>query len=81
MRAARIIIIGLLAGCGLANGQTNFCVQNIGANADGSITIVWPVTPTWTYHVMYANALDESWQDFPDGELTDRHERDNALLH
>jgi len=70
MRVARAVLICVFAFAGLVNAQTSFSIQNIQANADGSITITWPVVPTWTYHVMSADALDGSWQDFPDGQLT-----------
>jgi hypothetical protein len=70
MRTARIVLVGLLAFSGLRNVQADFSIQNIQANPDGSITITWPVTPTFTYHVKYADAPDGSWQEFPDGQLT-----------
>jgi hypothetical protein len=70
MRVARIALVCLLAFSGLGKVQADFYIQGIQANADDSITITWPVVPTWTYHVMFADALDGSWQDFPDGQLT-----------
>ena len=69
-RTARIALVGLLAFSGLRNVRADFSIQNIQANPDGSITLTWPVTPTFTYHVKYADALDGSWQEFPDGQLT-----------
>ncbi len=50
-----------------ASAQTNFSIQSIARNSDGSVTLTWPVTPMWTYHVMYSNYLTNGWQDFPDG--------------
>jgi len=70
MRVARAVLICIFAFAGLVNAQTSLQIQSIQANPDGSITITWPVVPTWTYHVMYADVVDGSWQDFPDGQLT-----------
>ena len=69
-RTARIVLVGLLAFSGLRNVRADFSIQNIQANSDGSITLTWPVTPTFTYHVLYADAPDGSWQEFLDGQLT-----------
>ena len=69
-RTARIVLVGLLAFSGLRNVRADFSIQSIQANPDGSITITWPVTPTFTYHVMHTDALDGSWQEFPDGQIT-----------
>ncbi|MGD1020027.1 MAG: vWA domain-containing protein [Verrucomicrobiia bacterium] len=69
MRAACRALICLLAFAALANGQTNFYIQGIEENADGSISITWPAVPNWTYHVMYANSPSGPWQDFSDGQL------------
>ena len=70
MRTARMALVGLLAFSGLPKARADFSIQNIQCNPDGSITLTWPVTPTVTYHVLRADALDGSWQEFPDGQLT-----------
>ncbi len=69
-RTAHIALACLLAFFSLRNARADFSIQNIQANPDGSITLTWPVTPTFTYHVMYADAPDSFWQEFPDGQLT-----------
>ena len=60
----------LLTFSGLANAQTNFFIQSIQRNTDGSVQITWPATPAQTYHVMYCDSITNGWQDFADGKLT-----------
>ena len=68
-RTPRIALACLLAFSGLRNLRADFSIQNIQVNPDGSVTLTWPVIPTTTYHVMYADAPDGSWQEFPDGQM------------
>jgi hypothetical protein len=63
-------LICLFAFCGWAQAQTNFFIQGIQRNTNTSITITWPVVPSWTYHVMYSTSPTGTWLDFPDGGLT-----------
>lgn len=70
MLSARLGLVCLLLSSGFANAQTNFCIQDVHRNGDGSVTITWPVVPTWPYHVMFADSPDGTWQEFPDGKLT-----------
>jgi hypothetical protein len=67
---ARLVLVCLLAFSVLRNVRAGFSIQNIQANPDGSITLTWPVTPTFTYHVKYADAPDGLWEEFFDGQLT-----------
>lgn len=70
VRTSRAVLICLLAFCGWAQAQTNFFIQGIQRNPNTSVTINWPVTPSWTYHVMYSGSPTGTWLDFPDGQLT-----------
>jgi hypothetical protein len=70
MRTACRALVCLLAFTVVANGQTNFYIQSIQENADGSVSITWPAIPTWSYHVMYADSPGGVWQDFSDGQFT-----------
>lgn len=69
MRTSRAVFICLLAFCGWAQAQTNCFIQGIQKNPNTSVTITWPVTPFWTYHVMYSGSPTGTWLDFPDGQL------------
>ncbi|HUK83292.1 MAG TPA: VWA domain-containing protein [Verrucomicrobiae bacterium] len=70
MRTTWVSLIGLVALASVTSAQSNFFIQDIQTNADGSVTISWPARRAWTYHVMFADSLDGSWQEFPDGQLT-----------
>jgi hypothetical protein len=70
MRAARVVFVCFLTLSGLANAQTDFCIQSIQRNTDETITLTWPALAGRTYHVMSADAIDGLWQDIPDGQLT-----------
>lgn len=70
MRTTSGALACVLALVVVANAQTSFYIQSIQQNPDSSVTITWPAVPTWTYQVMFANALDGIWQNFPDGQLT-----------
>jgi hypothetical protein len=63
-------LICLLAFGGWAQAQTNYFIQGIQRNPNTSVTITWPVIPSWTYHVMYSGSPTGTWLDFPDGQLT-----------
>ncbi len=54
----------------MANAQTNFFIQSIQRNTNGTLQISWPATPSQTYHVMYCNNSTNDWEDFADGKIT-----------
>jgi von Willebrand factor type A domain len=69
-RMIRVILIWLVAFASLAKGQTNFVIQDIHVNPDGSVTISWPAIPQIPYHVMFADSPTGVWQNFSDGKVT-----------
>jgi hypothetical protein len=70
MRAALVVFACFVMLSGFANAQTDFHIQSIQRNTDGTITLAWPALAGRTYHVMSADTLDDWWWDFPDGHLT-----------
>ena len=66
----RVLLLCLLASAASAKAQTNFFIQNIQRNTNGSVQITLPATPSQTYHVMYCDGITNIWQDFTDGKLT-----------
>jgi hypothetical protein len=70
MRVTMVVFVCFLTLSGLANAQTDFCIQSIQRNPDETITLTWPALAGRTYHVMSADAIDGLWQDIPDGQLT-----------
>ncbi|HTS18336.1 MAG TPA: vWA domain-containing protein [Verrucomicrobiae bacterium] len=70
MRTVRLALLGLLVLASSASAQTNFFIQGIQQNPDGSVTIAWPAVPLWTYHVMSALSPTGTWQDLSNGQLT-----------
>ena len=64
-------VLGCLLGCfHAASAQSNFQIQSLQRNSDGSVNITWPVMPNWRYHVYYADTPNGVWQPFPDGQIT-----------
>src|ERR1035437_7229224 len=65
----RVVLIWLLAFASLAKAQTNFFIQDIQVNPDSSVTITWPAVPHTSYHIMFADSPDGTWEDFTDGKV------------
>ncbi len=57
-----LLLVCWLTLASLASAQTNFSIQSIKRNSDGSVTLTWPVIPEWTYFVMSSDGLTNEWQ-------------------